>query len=91
MYGCNKEARAYVALVCPHLEYCSPVRNPHLKIVINLRMYRNGLHVGHTVGGTATHTPGPIHIKSLQTTQTENARQAELCCPCVKFIKLYIT
>ena len=33
MYGCSKEAkkRVYVTLVRPHLEYCSPVWNPHLK------------------------------------------------------------
>ena len=33
------------------------------RIVINLRTYRNGLHVGHTAGGTATHTPGQTHMK----------------------------
>ena len=33
------------------------------RIVINLKRYRNGLHVGHTAGRTATHTPGQIHMK----------------------------
>ena len=33
MHGCNKlaKARAYSALVCPHLESCSPVWSPYQK------------------------------------------------------------
>ena len=68
MYGCSKEAKkgAYAALVCPHLEYCSPVWNPHLKKDCDkLEKVQKWAALGHTVGGTATHTPGHIYMKRL--------------------------
>ena len=41
-----------------HAHWNPPFQNPRSAT-------GNGLHVGHTVGGTATHTPGPIHMKRL--------------------------
>jgi len=94
MYGCSEEAkkRAYVALVRPHLEYCSPVWNPHLKTVINLSRYKNGPHTGLAVGGITTHTHGHVLMRRhASTLNWKHWKVGEWCCQCVKFIKLFIS
>ena len=68
MYGCSMEVkkRVCVALVCLHLEYCSPVWNPHLKKDCDeLEKVQKW---AARWAGTATHTPGSIHMKRLANT-----------------------
>ena len=42
MYRCSKAAksRAYVFLVCPHLDYCAPVWSPHQAKLMNTFKFR---------------------------------------------------
>ena len=95
MYGCCKEAkkRAYVALVRPHLEYCSPVWNPHLKKDCDKleMLQKRAAHWAycqwdhHTYTWSHTYEEACKHLK-LKT--LESRRRMLLC---AKFIKLSIT
>ena len=71
-----KEAkkRAYVALVCPHLEYSLPVWNPCLKDCNKFEKVQKPA-ACLSYCRWVTHTPGQIHMKRLANTSNLKCRR----------------